>query len=80
MPRRSRYRIRWSCGVCCGTGRRGWGSETARLETLRQRLTELAGKRVMRDQMAYVQDQRMELVHLQKRLGDLASALLARCV
>ena len=53
-------------------------SETARLETLRQRLTELAGKRVMRDQMAYVQDQRMELVHLQKRLGDLASALLAR--
>ena len=28
--------------------------------------------------MAYVQDQRMELVHLQKRLGDLASALLAR--
>ena len=54
------------------------GSETARLETLRQRLTELAGKRVMRDQMAYVQDQRMELVHLQKRLGDLASALLAR--
>ena len=54
------------------------GSETARLETLRQRRTELAGKRVMRDQMAYVQDQRMELVHLQKRLGDLASALLAR--
>ena len=54
------------------------GSETARLETLRQRLTELAGKRVMRDQMAYGQDQRMELVHLQKRLGDLASALLAR--
>ena len=54
------------------------GSETARLETLRQRLTELAGKRVMRDQMAYVQDQRMQLVHLQKRLGDLASALLAR--
>lgn len=54
------------------------GSETARLETLRQRLMELAGKRVMRDQMAYVQDQRMELVHLQKRLGDLASALLAR--
>ena len=54
------------------------GSETARLETLRQRLTELAGKRVMRDQMAYVQDQRMELVHLQKRLGDLASALLSR--
>ena len=53
-------------------------SETARMETLRQRLTELAGKRVMRDQMAYVQDQRMELVHLQKRLGDLASALLAR--
>ena len=54
------------------------GSQTARLETLRQRLTELAGKRVMRDQMAYVQDQRMELVHLQKRLGDLSAALLAR--
>ncbi len=40
--------------------------------------TNLASKRVMRDQMAYVQDKRMELAHLQQRLGDLSGALLSR--
>lgn len=53
-------------------------SETARLEALRQRLAALAEKRVLRDQMAYVQDKRMELVHVQQRLGDLSAGLTAR--
>lgn len=44
----------------------------------RQRLDNLASKRVMRDQLAYVQDKRMELAHLQQRLGDLSGALLSR--
>lgn len=53
-------------------------SESARLEALRQRLDALAKKRVMTDQMAYVQDKRMELVHVQQRLGDLSGALVSR--
>ena len=61
-----------------GAGERMEQSETARLEALRQRLDTLASKRVMTDQMAYVQDKRMELVHVQQRLGDLSAGLLAR--
>ena len=53
-------------------------SETARLDTLRQRLKTLASKRVMTDQLAYVQDKRMALIHVQQRLGDLADGQLAR--
>jgi len=53
-------------------------SETVRLSALRQRLEALAEKRVMKDQLAYVQDKRMELLHVQQRLGDLSSGLLAR--
>ena len=53
-------------------------SETARLDTLRQRLKTLASKRVMIDQLAYVQDKRMALIHVQQRLGDLADGQLAR--
>jgi len=53
-------------------------AETQRLEALRQRLDTLAGKRVMRDHLAYVQDKRMELVHVQQRLSDLSGALAAR--
>lgn len=53
-------------------------SETARLEMLRKHLDALAAKRVLRDQMAYVQDKRMELLHLQQRLGDLTGAQIAR--
>ena len=59
-------------------GERMEQSEAARLETLRQRLDTLASKRVMTDQMAYVQDKRMELAHVQQRLGDLSAGLLAR--
>ena len=53
-------------------------AESGRLAAERQRLNALASKRVLRDQTAYVQDKRMELVHLQQRLGDLSAALLAR--
>ena len=48
-------------------------TESAQLDKLRQRLSTLAEKRVMRDQLAYVQDKRMVLAHLQQRLGDLGS-------
>ena len=61
-----------------GAGERMEQSETARLEALRRQLDTLAAKRVMTDQMAYVQDKRMELIHVQQRLGDLASGQLAR--
>ena len=53
-------------------------SQEDRLAALQRRLDELASKRVMTDQLAYVQDKRMELVHLQQRLGDLSAGLLAR--
>ena len=62
--------LRWLQGV----GERMEQNETSRLQALRQRLDSLASKRVMTDQLAYVQDKRMELLHVQQRLGDLASA------
>ena len=49
-------------------------SQEDRLAALQRRLDELASKRVMTDQLAYVQDKRMELVHLQQRLGILCRA------
>lgn len=52
-------------------------AQDAMLESLRLRLNTLAEKRVLTDQMAYVQDKRMELVHVQQRLGDLSGAVLA---
>ena len=61
-----------------GAGERMEQSETARLEALRQRLDALASKRCMTNQLAYVQDKRMELVHIQQRLGDLSAGLLTR--
>ena len=63
----------WLGGASTRLGR----SESARLAALRQRLAALAEKRVLRDQMAYVQDKRMDLAHVQQRLGDLAAALVA---
>jgi len=53
-------------------------SEVAKLTALRQRLENLAEKRVMTDQLAYVQDKRMELLHVQQRLGDLSDVLVGR--
>ncbi len=53
-------------------------SQTARLASLRQRLQELREKRCMKDQLAYLQDRRMDLLHLQQRMGDLAGAVLSR--
>ena len=66
--------LRWLWGA----GERMEQTETARLETLREKLETLASKRVMTDQLAYVQDKRMELVHVQQRMGDLAAGQLAR--
>ena len=54
------------------------GSETVRLRSLRERLEELKRKRVLTDHLAYVQDRRMELAHLQQRLGDLTGAAIGR--
>ena len=61
-----------------GAGQRMAQAESGRLTAERRRLNDLAAKRVLRDQTAYVQDKRMELVHLQQRLGDLSAALIAR--
>lgn len=63
----------WLTGAASRLGR----SESARLTALRQRLAALAEKRVLRDQLAYVQDKRMELLHVQRRLGDLSAGLVA---
>ena len=54
------------------------GNEASRLQALRERVDALGRKRVLTDQLAYVQDKRMELLHLQQRLGDLANAEIAR--
>lgn len=51
--------------------------ETARLAALRERLDGLRKKRVLTDQLAYVQDRRMALFHLQQRLGDVSGAAIA---
>ena len=53
-------------------------SQENRLDTLRNRLDTLAEKRVMTDQLAYVQDKRMDLLHLQQRLSDLSDSSMAR--
>ena len=53
-------------------------AQETRLESLRQKLESLASKRVLTDQLAYVQDKRMELLHVQQRLGDLSDVLLNR--
>ena len=66
--------LRWLQGV----EERMTQSQTQRIDVLRQKLDVLAGKRVMTDQLAYVQDKRMELVHVQQRLGDLAGIALGQ--
>ena len=52
-------------------------SEHLRLEQLRRRLTELAGKRVLTDPLAPVQDKRLLLDHAQKELIHAAQVRLA---
>ena len=61
-----------------GAGDRMVQCEQQRLENLRQKLAALAAKRVMTDQLAYVQDKRMDLLHVQQRLGDLSGILLSK--
>lgn len=52
-------------------------SQDAKMQSCRQKLETLAEKRVMKDQLAYVQDRRMLLTHLQQRLGDLSARAVA---
>ena len=52
-------------------------AQSARLTACRQRLNTLAQARVLREQTAYLEDRRMELAHVQQRLGDLGGRLLA---
>ena len=53
-------------------------AQTGRLQYSRTRLRQLSEKRVLKDQLAFVQDKRMLLAHLQRRLGDLSMGLLTR--
>jgi exodeoxyribonuclease VII large subunit len=53
-------------------------SMTGELSGYRQKLNALADRRVMKDQLAFVQDKRMELLHVQQRLSDLGGQILAR--
>ena len=48
------------------------------LRALREKVSELSQKRVMTNQLAYLQDRRMELSHAQQRLGDLAEIALSQ--
>lgn len=52
--------------------------ESRRLRALRERLEELTSRRAMTDRLAYVQDRRMELAHVQQRLSGLAAAQMDR--
>lgn len=59
-------------------GERMQQAEIGRIEALRKTVETLASKRVMTDHVAYVQDKRMDLLHLQQRLGDLAGRALSQ--
>lgn len=56
-----------------GAGERIAQAEESKLRLCRRQLEAIADKRVMKDQLAYVQDRRMLLTHLHQRLGDLSS-------
>lgn len=56
-----------------GAGERIAQAEESKLRLCRRQLETIADKRVMKDQLAYVQDRRMLLTHLHQRLGDLSS-------
>lgn len=64
--------LRWLRDIKCDMEQGQLDQFTA----LRERLQALAAKRVMTNQLAYVQDRRMEVVHAQQRLGDLSGILL----
>lgn len=52
-------------------------AEQGTLESLTQKLDALRSKRVMTDPTAYMQDKRMDLLHMQQRLGDVAEKALS---
>ncbi len=60
-----------------GAGERMEQAQSARIKALRKLLDQLASKRVLTDKLAYVQDRRMLLLHLQQRLGDLSGKLVS---
>ena len=64
--------LRWLNSVKSGMEQ----DQLERLAALRKQVTAFAEKRVMTNQLAYVQDRRMDLVHAQQRLGDLAEITL----
>lgn len=66
--------LRWIQNAFVGMS----NAESARIESCRNRLKNLSEKRAMRDQMAYVQDRRMELLHVHQRLGDVSGGALSR--
>lgn len=66
--------LRWLQDAFTGMSK----AEAARVENCRLKLRNLAEKRVMTDQMAYVQDRRMDLLHVQQRLGDVGGRILSR--
>ena len=53
-------------------------AELGKIDALRKTVETLASKRVLTDHLAYVQDKRMDLLHLQQRLGDLAGMVVSR--
>lgn len=66
--------LRWLKNTASGLAQ----SMAAQIDARRQKLQNLAEKRVMKDEMAYVQDKRMELAHAQQHLSDLAGRNLSR--
>lgn len=65
--------LRWIQNAAAGISR----AESVRIGNCRSMLRDLSEKRVMKDQLAYVQDRRMELLHVQQRLGDVSGRALS---
>lgn len=53
-------------------------AQMSEIQNLRKQLCMLAGKRVMTDHLAYIQDKRMELLHIQQRIADRAGMVVAQ--
>lgn len=66
--------LRWLQGAALQLAQ----SESERIAAQRRRLDALTSRRVLTDQTAYLQDRKMELAHIQRRLSDVSSRLLSR--